>query len=157
MTVIYWGVDGIYQITPGNVGDLIVKSLTDATIQTFYTELSVDEKANALGVYDEVTKTARWIYYDKLQLGLESGTKELILDTHIGSFYKYLIKNHPSTFVRGMFTLPTFRFEESELNVMVGSDEVLSGSDNVVVPYQLRVPTKSSVKYLTFYGAGDLE
>lgn len=121
-TVIYWGVDGIYQITPGNVGDLIVKSLTDATIQTFYTELSVDEKANALGVYDEVTKTARWIYYDKLQLGLESGTKELILDTRIGSFYKYLIKNQPSTFVRGMFTLPTFRFEESELNVMVGSD-----------------------------------
>lgn len=155
-TVIYWGVDGIYQITTSNVGDLIVKSLTDSFIQTFYIGLSVDEKANALGVYDEVTKTARWIYYDKLQLGLESGTKELILDTRIGSFYKYLIKNQPNTFVRGMFTIPTFRFEESELNVMVGSDGVLSGSDNVVVPYQLRVPTKSSVKYLTFYGAGDL-
>ena len=149
-TVIYWGVDGIYQIAPDQAGDLVVRSITDATIQTFYNSLSVEEKANAIGVYDEVSKTARWIYYDKLEVGVSTGTKELILDTRIGAFYKYLIKNLPVTFVRSMFTIPTYRFEEAQLDVMYGTDSVAVGADDVVVPYQQRIPTKSSVKYLVF-------
>lgn len=150
-TVVYWGVDGIYQVSVQPSSDLVVQSISDTTIQSFYASLSIDEKANALGVYDEVSKTARWIYYDKLEVGLTTGTKELILDTRIGSFYKYLIKNLPGTFVRSMFTVPTYRFEESNLEVMVISDNVLVNSDNVVATYQQRIPTKSSVKYLTFY------
>lgn len=148
--ILYWGVDGIYQVSADNTGELIVKSITDGTIQTFYTQLSIEEKANSIGVYDEVSKTVRWIYYDKLEVGVSTGTKELILDTRIGAFYKYLIKNLPATFIRSMFTIPSFRFEESEVEVMYGTDSVAVGVDDVVISYQKRTPTKSSVKYLVF-------
>jgi len=153
-TILYWGIDSIYQVSVNNVGELVVKSITYETIQTYYNSITAEEKANSIGVYDEVTKTARWIYFGGLELGSSAGTTELILDTRIGAFYKYRIKNLLSTAVRGLFAVPSFRFEESDLTVMIDSDQVVSGLDEVTLPYQQRVPTSSSVKYLVFTHAG---
>lgn len=148
--VLYWGIDAIYQISINNVGEIVVTSITDGTIQTYFTQLPVQAKVNSVGVYDEVSKTARWIFYENTEIGSISGTTELILDTRIGAFYKFVIKNLPSTFIRSVFTIPSFRLETSDNLVMVDSDSVDVGIDEVVVPYQQRIPTKSSVKYLVF-------
>lgn len=147
-TVLYWGQNSIYNVGQSNTGELVVSSITDDTIQTFYSEISSDEKANSVGIYDDITKTVRWLYYAEQVIGSEKGAKELILDTRIPSFYVYRIPNIPSTFLKGFFTVPTYRLSEGSVSVISGTELVLSSTDQVVIPEMLRTPTPSSVRYL---------
>lgn len=147
-TIMFWGHNSIFIIELNNVGEFVVRSITDDTIQTFYANISSDEKINATGIYDDISKTVRWIYYDAQVIGLETGIKELILDTRIPAFYLYRINLLPNTFVKGLFRVPSFRMAETDVPILMGLESVLSGSQEVIIPYPLRIPTNSGVRYM---------
>ena len=146
-TVVYWGEQGIYQVSKDQFGGYVVNSLTDNTIQTFYSEISNEAKTNAFGAYDAITKTIRWMYYDSFIFD-GSAQYELVLDTRIPAFYKYKINNLPTTMVRGMFPVTVTQKQTFSEDVYSDTDIVLVGTDIVQIPYSKRLPTLSGVRYL---------
>jgi hypothetical protein len=61
-TPIWWNRSSINTITVGDQGGLVVQSLTDETIQTFYDEIPEESKFYAKGAYDPLTKTIQYLY-----------------------------------------------------------------------------------------------
>lgn len=59
---IWWNEEGIYAITPSEGGSLSPKSLTDATIASFFAEIPINSKKFARGDYNPLTTTIQWVY-----------------------------------------------------------------------------------------------
>lgn len=89
--VYYWGEDGIYVLEKDQMGDLVVKGMTQNTIHSFYSKIPQASKNNVFGVHDPYSRKIRWIYQDTS--GATTYTKELIFDTVLGAFYPYKISN----------------------------------------------------------------
>lgn len=60
---VWWNNDGIYAVTGANAaGAVTIESLTETTIKTFYNSIPVDNKANAKGYYNPLTRQIQWLY-----------------------------------------------------------------------------------------------
>lgn len=101
-TAMYWGDNGIYTISPNNLGTLVCQSVSKTTIQSLYNSIPKDSKAKAWGVYDDVQKKARWLYKTGAVFGVDSKTYELLFDFDIGCFSLNTIKNLPSKDIEAM-------------------------------------------------------
>ena len=149
-SIFYWGVNGIYSITFDNTGQLIVGSITDKTINTYYSEISEVEKDNCSGIYDDVSKTIRWIFYTERSPLDQTQSKELVLDMRLQSFYKHKVTNVADTAIKGLFAVSNIQTQTLSMQVMAGADTVIASTDNVIVAATQRIPSKSSVRYLMF-------
>lgn len=58
----WWNPDGIFAIGPDSQGRLVVQSLSDGTIKTFYNDIPDIEKAYAKASYNPLTKVVQWLY-----------------------------------------------------------------------------------------------
>jgi hypothetical protein len=58
----WWNYQGIWTVTPGQLGDIQVVSLTKDTIQDFYEALPVISREYAKGAYNTSTKVIQWVY-----------------------------------------------------------------------------------------------
>jgi len=90
----YWGIEGIMNITIGELGQPTVSNLTERTIQTFYISISAESRRQARGVYIPEQKKVYWGYADASQSEIsETGdiNKILVLDLNIGGFYPYTL------------------------------------------------------------------
>lgn len=147
-SILYWGNNAIYNVSRNQTGDIVVSSITDDTIQSLYLDIDPEDKSKSIGVYDDVAKTVRWLYFSSQDFGAQQSVYELILDTRLGAFYQYKITNPTNGIIRSIFTLPqTSSILSSDL-VGIGVDQVYSNTDQVVVPFSVREPSKSGVKYL---------
>lgn len=147
--VFYWSANGIRSISISQTGDIVDSSVSDSTIHTFYSDISLEEKTNCSGVYDDASKTVHWMYFSQTTLNEQSHIKELILDTTIPAYYSYKITNPPGCSIRSIFPTSTVQFGSLNSNVVLeDGSRVLSGIDTVVVEYKQRLPSKSSIKYL---------
>lgn len=147
-STLYWGANGIRSISITQTGDIIDTCISDNIINTFYSNISEKAKAVSAGVYDDVSKAVRWMYYEQDDQGVQSEIKELILDITVPAFYPYTVSNPPGCSIRGIFPTSTVQYRELYNNVVSGDDIVNSGLNVVTVPYLERMPSKSSVKYL---------
>ena len=63
--ILYWSKSGIYKISRN---DLTLRGsnndLTFSTIQKFYDAIPLEERMNAVGIYDKFSRTCRWMYGD---------------------------------------------------------------------------------------------
>lgn len=84
--ILYWGTDGIYIISQDDAGSWVSQNITRTTIQTFYDELSDDNKQSAVGYYDIQDPSVRWLYGNGLQL--RQGVEELIFNLKYQAFTK---------------------------------------------------------------------
>lgn len=153
--VVYWGSNGIYLIEKNNLGEFEVKNLTDGTIQKFYDEISFQEKELSQAVYDDFNKTIRWNYTNSYGFVQQSSVKELILDTKLGAFYYYNIASPTIISLRSVFATPQSKTTIEDSPVLVGSSTINSLTDLVVVPYERRSPSQSSIKYVAFETYGN--
>lgn len=147
-SLMYWSTNGIFSISMDQTGVISSTSLTDNSIQTFYSDLSSEERVNAIGTYDDVSKTARWIVFDATDISQQSYVKEVVLDTRIPAFYVFKINNLSDTAIRGVFSTQAYVEQGIDEVIYAGIDAVLAGADSVVVSSPRRLPTKSSVRYL---------
>lgn len=83
--IYYWGEDGIYVVDKDQMGDLVVKSITQTTIHSFFNKISSTSKKTVVGEYDPYSRKVRWVYRDTVS-GVTSN-KELVLDVVLGAFY----------------------------------------------------------------------
>lgn len=84
---LYWGSDGIYVIDRNQFGDLVVNSLTDATIQTYFDNIPLTSKTRVSGAYDGYAKKAHWLWREGTPFDADTSiTKELTFDFVLNAF-----------------------------------------------------------------------
>lgn len=90
-SVLFWSYSAICQLGRDQVGNVLVKSLTDLNIKSLYTEIPSVAKQYASAAYNGTEKTVYWLY--KQSLTDASGTfpyhktHALCFDVRLGAFY----------------------------------------------------------------------
>lgn len=142
----YWGVSGIYTVGPDQYGRMAAQNITSATIQTFYDNIPVNEKASAKGVYDSYRRQVRWLY--NTSLVSDEQPTELVLDVGLGAFYLSKIGNGVLPKPVSLFRTPAF--QEGVINepVTVFAEPVTAGGEPVTVLRLVQKPVLSEIKYL---------
>lgn len=106
-SLMFWGDDGIYGVSPNQYGDLVVDDMTAPTIQTFYLSIPLLSRRWSFGVVDQQDKKFRWIYKEGSLFGEDSRTYELVFDVLLKAFYKnriYAPAGHTTEVVGAWFT-----------------------------------------------------
>lgn len=93
-SIMYFGIDGIMQITVNELGELDVANITQKSIQTFYINISAASRRDAAGIYIPEQRKVFW-GYRQAQAATTPTTvsfdRFLVLDFEIQGFYKYSI------------------------------------------------------------------
>jgi hypothetical protein len=147
--VIYWGEDGIYNVTRNQYGDWSAINMTDNKIGSIYIDISSTSKDRAQGYYDTYEKKVRWVY--DIDLNSASNVRELVLDAQLGSFYTNTIytpdgTNYPK--VVGIFESDPFTITTAQELVVADADSVLVGVDQVLVGETTRGSVTRNIYYI---------
>ena len=144
----YWGVSGIYTVGPDQYGKLAAQNISSATIQTFYDNIPVDEKAVAKGVYDSFRRQVRWLF--NCSLTADRQASELILDVGLGAFYLTRLGNPNAPLPRpvSLFRTPSFQEGLIQEEVTVSGVLVTVAGEEVTVSRFVQKPVLSEIKYL---------
>ena len=149
--VFFWAEDGIYVIARDQIDGLVVKNITQSTIQSLYQDIPNLSKQNAIGVYDSLNKTIRWIYKTgNTRFSAESQTYELIFNTTLEAFSRNRIYNPTGNNGEIVSAFSSIKFSSLEQveDVSVGSDLVVVGANQVVVPDLFVSSSLQSTRYL---------
>lgn len=158
--VLYWSRDGIYNISQNQYGDYGASSMTAKTIQTYYNSIPESVSRYSEGVYDSFEKQVKWLYYNGF--GLDHPPTELVMDVSLGAFYRHEIQpNQDSSWgaetvgyplvVKGIQTNP-FSYSYNDESVVVNSDIVSVGIDDVLVNTRTEIAGTKEVIYLILLG-----
>lgn len=147
-TVMYWGFDGIYHVTPNEVGDLRAQNLTANTIQGFYNSIGSTAINFSAGVYDSFERKVKWVYGPDWESTAER--KELVLDLTLGAFspvdFKKPSGSNPR--VQCPVEVPPFKFSTATDDVVANLDNVLVGTDQVQIEVRRGEDLLRSTYYL---------
>lgn len=100
--VIFWSTEGIYNISKNNVGELVVTSVSEKTIQSFYMQFA---QAACEGVFSPLDKSIRWVFRSGNYFDETGVTYELVLNTSLPAFSLNVIKSSNPT-IAGIFIDP---------------------------------------------------
>lgn len=85
--------EGIFAIQPTDLGNMELKSLSEGTIQKFYSKISSAARNRAFAIYDPVNKKIRWLF--NLNLDADGNNfwnnqkyMELVYDVNLQAFEK---------------------------------------------------------------------
>lgn len=67
---LFWNEEGIYQVTPGQGGQLTVENITIGTIATFYDSMPTQSKFYARGAYDPNDYHVQWLFKKTAETGI---------------------------------------------------------------------------------------
>lgn len=139
-TLMYWGDDAIYYVSPDQFGSWGVTNISFGKIQRFYDEINVNDKQLAYGEYDSYERKVRWLFYNSL-VSVDP-VQELVLDLQLQAFYTNTIKQldgevYPKPVC--MYTGLSYTINQSEVAVVANSDPVFIGSNNVILSSEERL------------------
>ena len=142
----FWADDSIYIIGKDQFGDFKVESIALGKIQKFYDGIPSTSKKEAVGVYDSISKTIRWVF--TRQEGSDS--EELVFDILMGCFYKHTIHAPVGVEleVTSSFNTPPMSQLSTIETVLVGTDIVMSNSEVVETVRSEDKATYQDAKYL---------
>lgn len=149
----YWSEDGIYAVSKNQYGDMTVDSISLGTIQSYYDSISALSRTKAFGEYDQIAKKLRWVFKTGTAFTADSETTELIFDLTLKAWTKNLIMNlaDNSVEVMGVFTTANFTHSFVDDLVFSGVDNVLAGTEQVVIPALQLANNVQSLRYLAVH------
>jgi hypothetical protein len=136
---VYWSASGIYALTREQIsGSLQAASVSATTIQSLYDSINGAQKKAAKGFFDEVNKIIYWMYNsDVSPTQPNMVNKVLLLDTRLSAFYTLTFPWEYSAvegcIVDAIKTSNNTIVSTVDLNVVVGADTVVVGTDNVII------------------------
>lgn len=154
--IYYWGETGIYVISRNEFGDLVVKGLTETTIESLYANTSESARNSSKGAYDKVEKKIRWVYPETSWDDFTTTTNELVLDLSIGAFYLNKMVSYSGRKVFDLFITPSFSTVNEISTVMAGADTVVAGVDSVIADVDVSRTGTQSIKYLVAHNNSGL-
>lgn len=144
----YWTDYGIYALQPDQVSESFVASnITADTIQTYYDDIDAASTRRAVGFYDKFDKKARWLFSSDGDLPSNLDT-ELVFDSRLQSWYTNVYPTVAGKDISGMVSLNAFSEISGNQGVISQADNVIVGTDEVVVPASIPEKGKRSYKYL---------
>lgn len=148
-TPMYWTDYGIYILQPDQVSEsFVARNITQESIQTFFDEIDASSTREAFGFYDEFDKKVRWLYSSDGSNVLNYD-RELIFDSRLQSWYTNTYPLIQGNILSGMVQLNSFSEAEVANNIVVGSDNVLAGTDEVVTLQMVPDKGRRSFKYIS--------
>jgi len=146
-SLLFWGASGIFAIQPNQMGTLALENITSTTIQSFYDNISVNDKNNAKAVFDSYKRQVRWLY--STDMSETTSTQELILDIGLGAFYPSVIASSLGPKVVAPLITPPFTEGLIEEDVTVLGVTVTVLAEDVTLTRSVLQPVLSEIKYLT--------
>jgi len=126
----YWATGGIYQIGIDPVslrGGL--QDLTEATIQTLYTEIPYTDRQKAVGTYVKAEKQVRWLYRDATTPNPYMYNRELIFDRSLGAFYTNTIQVSPDDLDPRVFGY----LAQTGVTIAISEEQLVVGNNVVII------------------------
>lgn len=154
----WWNRSGIYTLIPDEGGQLRVQSMTDNTIKSFYDGIPEQSKQYAKGTYDPLKKRIQYLYRSTEtdnEEELQTYDRVLNLDARSGAWYPWTLPDTRVDF-KGIFTMEGSSVEQDLVRIIVGSDFVVSGTDDVYSFYTHREIVSSKIKYVVNVLAEDV-
>lgn len=152
--VLYWHNTGISIIKLDQTGLASIQNITDVTIKTFYKEIPLINKEYAEGVYNSVDKIVWWGYNrDEItgnSIAKYKKNRILCFDMRLGAWYVYDLNNGSPIPVALSVTRQSQETTQ-QYNVIVGTDEVVSGTDNVITDITIVNSYLKKFKVLTLH------
>lgn len=150
-TIIYWGIDGIYQIAPNEVGRLVANNISAQTVQSLYEDISPFQRRTATAAYDSYDRKVFWLINNTL--GVEVDEIEVILDVDAGAFYKFEIgsiepSGAPLPRLLAPYTVPAYNIAALEEGVTVSGSTVTVDGEPVTVTSPVRDSALRELKYV---------
>lgn len=144
----YWGPDAIYIVTTNDLGDRVIKNLTQSTIQTLYQNISDEDIRSSRGYFDSFERKIHWVY--GVNPTVTGNSKELVFDLNLSAFYLYDIKSSGMDLpkVVDVFETKPFVVSPSQDDVVVLGDDVEADSDPVVVTVNTKIDVQKELSYL---------
>lgn len=136
---VYWSASGIYALIREQIsGSLQAASVSATTIQSLYDSINGAQKKAAKGFFDEVNKIIYWMYNsDVSPTQPNMVNKVLLLDTRLSAFYTLTFPWEYSAaegcIVDAIKTSNNTIVSTVDLNVVVGADTVVVGTNNVII------------------------
>ena len=155
----FWAAEGIYLLQPDSVGSgVVVKSLTDETILTYYNEIPANCKKQARGYFDLVTKKAQWLFRDEDPGSVEEiyeYNNILIFNARTAAFNPWSV-TVTDVSIHGIVVLDSIAGSLEQSTVIRDNlDTVVSDAAETVVSLAITtggsVSTRPSFKYLVSY------
>jgi hypothetical protein len=153
--IFYWSVSGIYALqVDASAMSAVVQNISDQTIKEFYQDIPTINKLYVDGKYNESEKIIHWLYnkdaIDDTGEGRFKKNAVLALNLRLGrSFYTYTFSNTVSPIVTSLAVTKETVQNDLQFDVVVGSDDVDSGSDDVVTDIPVIGGSIKQFKYLT--------
>lgn len=156
---LYWSNSGIYSLTTDSAsGRFAPENVSLKTIQKFYLDIPYLGKKHCKGFYDEKENRVRWMYNDSAEYSetnyVNKYNKELVYDLTLQAFSVFSIGElaSGSPYISDYIEIPNFISSEEATNVLVGTDNVETSTDVVIVNVDIEADRDSQYAYLTLVG-----
>jgi hypothetical protein len=149
-SLFYWGDDGIYAISQGEVGSWAVENISQQTIQTTYEDISIEDKKAVSGHYDSYERKIKWVYHKEIDSN--EAVRELVFDRNLSAFTLNSI-NHLTTMsnfpkISSIFPSQPFAVGDQVSGITVVGDPVTVNGDPVQMTIAARSTSQRELKYV---------
>lgn len=148
---LWWNRSSINTLAPSEQGGLTVTSLTDQTIKRLYAGIPEQSKFYAKGTYDALTRKVQYLYRSTATeepSEIFNYDRVLTLDVRTGAWSPWAVDSSDRVVFKGIFTLEGSSVTQELQRVVVGTDEVIAGTDDVYSIFEFRQIVQSKVKYI---------
>lgn len=151
-TLFFWGLDGIYHVSPDEAGYYRSTNMTKNVIQGFYNEITDQAKLDAKGFYDSYDNKVRWLYGNIILDGED--TRELIFDTSLNAFYPSTIKRVSGGLPApvGLVQVKPYKLQSTTEDVTHNGELVTHNGEPVTYTTERRQNATRESMYLTITG-----
>jgi hypothetical protein len=156
---LYWSNSGIFSlVTDSASGRFAPDNISLKTIQKLYLDIPFLGKKHARGFYDEKENRVRFLYNDSADYSetnyVNKYNKELVYDLTLQAFSTFTIGELASNspYISDYIEIPNFISSEEATNVLVGTDNVETSTDVVIVNVDIEADRDSQYAYLTLVG-----
>jgi hypothetical protein len=153
--IFYWSVSGIYVLQVDSTSlSANVQNISDESIKTFYQAIPTINKLYVDGKYNESEKIIHWLYSSSNISNTGEGRFKknavLALNLRLGrSFYTYTFDNEVGPLIAALAITKETVQNEVVFDVVVGNNDVLVNTDNVITNIPVINGSIKQFKYLT--------
>lgn len=154
-TVLFWGFDGIYSLTP-DVGGISYKvnNISNDAIKTLYNDISFEAKTRACGAYNQSVNEIAWLYHSVTDNTLNKNNKKdtmLVYNTTLNSWYVHDLTSTNEEYPAFIFVSKPNSSVTIEQTVTTnsGTEIQANGTNTVVINEVNKIAGKNTFKIVS--------
>lgn len=152
----WWANTGIFTLQASQVGDIGAVNITQATIQTFFNNISPDKRADVRGAYDDLNQRVVWLYPEESESVTNKRNRLLLFDEGLSAFFPWAVQDMDSNTHYLVDIAPAPGTNTIQQSVVIednnGNDITDEADVDVTVARTNRNLTSAGLKFLAVHG-----